>query len=222
MTEGDKVRYRQQDAPIVPDYYARAMREIGGVRLDGRPKWRLVYAPSAKFVHGTSAGHFKYIDPRTDKPKECWVIEQAMPQELLGSRDNWQYEMLGPYPYDCSCDHCDNTYWGWRMDVSVNGEYLPLTEHVLHFIRTKAWFDVEFGTLSQEERMKVMDDAHAKNEVRKDEKTLKQFFDIVESYATHKQTLDNADNRVQVGFGKATLPDTIKGGKEAIGTPQII
>ena len=188
-----------------------------GYLSDGKtPKNRLVFAPETKRRHGKLAGSYKYCDPNTGKPLECWVWETWYPAEMCGPRETWNYEFMGVYPQDCGEECCNHGYWGLRSPITTHGQYIDLTEATLDCIRQKQFFDLEWSILSETERLRELDSQLARDKEMDAEEAWKRFNEDRDHYLSHKQKEDNADNRVYAGLGVTT-----KGGKMPIGKPKL-
>ncbi len=112
----------------VPEYFNKALLDIGGRREDGGAKLRVV-PPGYKRRHGKLAGQVKYINPLTCKAVDFWVLETWMPAHLAGTREGWPYELLGPYPTDCDQDCCNRGFWGFKLAIANQfGQGIPPTE----------------------------------------------------------------------------------------------
>lgn len=98
------------------------------------------------------------------------------------------------------------------------GEYIPFSENMMTAIERRIQIDREFAKLSEKERLGVIEADRAAAEQIKAEEAWEQMNADRDHYLNHKKEMDNADNRVYIGVGKAEMPDT-KGIKEAIGSP---
>lgn len=193
-----------------PDYYAKRLGDIEGYLPDGKtPKLRLVFAPEALRPHGKLQGKPKYIDPNTGEVMKFWVVECHYPAAFCGSREAWNYDLLGTYPADCNEDCCNGGFWGFRMPISVSGEYIELTEETLHSIEQKLFADFEWSMLSEIQRQEAIDSRLSREKQMKDETVWHEQNENRDHYLTHQLQEDNADNRVWSFGNKITI-----GGKE--------
>jgi len=204
----------------VPSYYKQRLGDMGGYLADGvTPKMRLVFGPEAKRAHGKLAGKPKYVDPDTGVVMPFWILEQWYPPEMCGSRETWAYDFMGPYPADCQKDCCNGGFWGLRMPITTDGTVMELTDQVLDFIERRQFADVKWSLLSEIERQKAIDADLSDREKSADAKSLEEYIDLADHFATHKTEEDNADNRIFV-FPDSIQPNA-KGIREAIGRPNI-
>lgn len=98
------------------------------------------------------------------------------------------------------------------------GEYVPFSDKMMEAIERRVKIDREFAKLSAQARLDAIEADRAAADNIKAEEAWKQLNADRDHYLTHKKEMDNADNRVYIGVGKVTMPET-KGIKEAIGSP---
>ncbi len=200
--------------------FEQRLADMGGRLPNGKPKLRFVFGPDAKRAHGTLAGRPKYLLPDTGRPMPWNILEAWLPPEMAGPRETWPYDLLGPYPADCHEDCCDGGIWGLRTPITnTNGEFIPICEATMHMIERKQFMDVKWSLTDEITRQNMLDRALSDRNNQTDRESREEHAHIRDHYLTNKETLDNADNRVTVGFGKNTLPD-VKGGKLPIGPPK--
>lgn len=200
--------------------HERRLADLYGKLPNGKAKLRIVTPSEAVRPHGKLQGLPKYIEPETGQKMPFLVLEMWCPPEMCGSREAWPYDLLGPYPADCQEDCCNGGFWGLKMPLTVNGEYLPVSETLIDAICKKQFIDVEWSLLTEIERQNHIDESLSRSKQKRDEEAWDEFISERDHYATHKTQEDNADNRVFIGFGKNALPET-KGGKMPIGKPKI-
>lgn len=184
------------------------------------PKNRLVFAPETRRTHGKMAGKFKYMNPDTEEPYECWVWETWYPASMCGDRETWQYELLGPYPADCNLECCNGGFWGLRSIIATpQSAYIALTEETLLSIEQKQFMDLEWSMLTEVERQRQLDASLSAREQKADEESLEEYLKILDNYSTNKEEMDNADNRVFSWADKYMIGG--KNSKMPVGAPKI-
>lgn len=204
----------------IPDYYKKRLGDLEGYLADGKtPKLRLVFAPETKRTHGKLAGLPKYHDPETGEPLKCWVLECWYPATMCGSREEWQYELLGPYPADCHEDCCNGGFWGIRSPITTYGEYIELTESVLSSIERKQFMDIQWSLLSEVERQKQLDASLSERNKKLDAEAWDEMNVRLDEYAKNKEKWDNDDNRVFSWADKYAI--NVPGSKMPIGGPKL-
>lgn len=199
--------------------YIDKLKDLNGTLPNGKPKLRIVTPSEAVHQHGALKGIPKYADPVSGKQMPFLVLEQWLPPEFAGSKETYNYELLGVHPSDCLQDCCMGGVWGYYMPLTNEyGQYLPFTDTVMEAIERHISLARQYAELSAEERKLALDADLATAEQKQAEIAIRESNDDIEHYLNHKKELDNADNRVIIGLGKNTMPD-VKGGKEAIGNP---
>lgn len=201
--------------------HEQILADMAGRLPNGKPKLRIVTPAEAVRPHGILKGKPKYIDPESGKQMPFLIVEQWYPPTMLGSEEEWDTEYLGPHPSKCSDDCCNNGIWGFRFPLTVNGEYIPFSQALMDAFQKRQFIDLEWARLTDSQRRNFLDTERANVDKQKAEAAWERQNEMRDHYLKHKETEDNADNRVWVGFGKNTLPD-IKGLKEPIGSPKII
>lgn len=199
--------------------YDNRLAEISGRLPNGQPKLRIVTPEEAVRPHGKMQGLPKYLDPETGIQMPFLVLEMWISPELCGSRESWQYDLLGPYPADCPLDCCNHGYWGMKSPLTTAGEIIPLSESLIDSICRKQYMDIAFSALSEKERLESLDASLSERNKKAEETAWAEFNENLDHYATHKTQEDNADNRVIIGLGKNAFSDYVKGGKSPIGRP---
>lgn len=199
--------------------YIDRLKELNGVLPNGKPKLRIVTPSEAIRPHGAIQGVPKYADPVSGKQMPFLVLEQWLPAEFAGTRETYNYELLGTYPSDCLQDCCNGGVWGFYMPLTNQyGQYIPFNDTVMEAIEHRISKAREYAKLSEEERLDALNAGLSLAEQKKDEVAVRESNAVIEHYLNHKEELDNADNRITIGLGKNTLPET-KGGKMPIGSP---
>lgn len=197
--------------------YERRLKDIGGQLPNGKPKLRISTPDEAVYPHGKIAGRPKYINPETERPFPWLILEMWIPPAMLPPRESWDEDILGIYPADCSQDCCNHGFWGLKTPLTISGEFLELNDSLMELIAGKQLMDLEWATLSDLEQKVKLDALKAASDKKADDDAVAESRADREHYLTHKEELDNADNRV-FSWGGYTVP-IIKGGKEAIGKP---
>lgn len=207
----------------VPDYYIKRLGDLEGYLPDGKtPKLRVVFGPEARHAHGLRKGNHKYINPDTGEPMNFWVLEAWYPPTMIGSREVWPYDLMGPYPADCNQDCCNGGFWGFRSPITTYGECMELTEETLSLIERRQLMDIKWSLMSEIQRLEYLNEQKSAADKIADAENWKTQNEWADTYATYKEKEDAADTRVIMPMGKNALSDRIKGGKEAIGHPKII
>ena len=201
--------------------HEQILADMGGRLPNGKPKLRIVTPEEAVRPHGALKGKPKYIDPESGIQMPFLIVEQWYPPTMFGEKEDWDTISLGMHPSECSADCCNNGFWGFRFPLTVNGEYIPFSQSLMDGFTKKQFIDLEWAKLTDDQRRNFLDTERANVDKQKAELVWEQQNDMRDHYLKHKETEDNADNRVWVGFGKNTFAD-IKGLKEAIGKPIII
>lgn len=199
--------------------YEQKLRELGGILPNGKGKLRVVTPIEAVRPHGSLKGQPRYFDPESGKQMPFLVLEQWHPSDFAGDKDKWPYELLGAYPADCDLDCCQRGMWSMLMPLTNQfGEYIPFSEVMMAAIERQIKKSREWGDLSEEDRTRYLDADLSSAKQKNDDSAMEIVNANRDHYLTHKEEMDNADNRVRIGFGKAELPVT-KGGKMPIGSP---
>lgn len=207
----------------VPDCYKQRLADLEGYLPDGKtPKLRIVFGPEAKHAHGLRKGGHKYINPDTGEPMNFYVLECWYPPSMVGPRDSWPYELMGPYPSDCNQDCCNGGFWGFRSPITISGECMELTEETLSLIERRQLMDIKWSLMSEIQRLEYLNEQKSAADKMADAKTWETQNIWADEYATNREKEDGADTRVIIGLGKNAISDRVKGGKEAIGHPKII
>ncbi len=195
------------------------LADLHGRLPDGTPKLRIVTPSDAVRPHGTLQGQPKYFDPVSGKQMPFLVLEQWLSPDFAAPRETWNYELLGVHPSECLNECCRGGVWGMYTPLTNEfGEYIPFNENMMTAIERRIKIDREFAKLSEKERLGVIEADRASAEQIKAEEAWEQMNADRDHYLNHRQEMDNADNRVYIGVGKASMPDA-KGIKEAIGSP---
>jgi hypothetical protein len=204
---------------ISPEF-TQILKDVGGVRANGQPKFRIRTPEEAVYPHGKLWGQPKYRNPETGKPMNFLVLEMWIPPAMYPSRDTWPYELMGPYPVDCSCPHCDNAMWGLKTPLTnLNGEFLPISYDVMEFIKRIQYFDMQWAAKTPKEQLDELDAIVSRAQTKRDAEATREIFKSLEVYATNKEKEDNADNRV-FSFGDEIAPEG-KNIKMPVGSPLI-
>lgn len=199
--------------------HEQLLADMAGRLPNGNPKLRIVTPEEAVRPHGQLAGVPKYLDPVSGQQMPFLVLEQWYPPTMLGSEETWNEEVMGIFPGKCGQDCCNNGYWGFRMPLTdMSGQYMPYTDYLMESIKRRQFVDIDWSKRSPEERLAFLDAERAFAEQKAAEIAQTDHAERYEHYLQHKTQEDNADNRIIIGLGKNTLPDT-KGGKLPIGSP---
>lgn len=135
--------------PEVPKWFEQKMSSRFGTTLDGRPKRKVVFGATERDIHG----NFKYINPMTNKPWECWVLVSYAEPEFFGDPNKWESRFYDdvhqkwidrPFPYRGD--------YIFICPVSDDGSLLPLTEDVFQSICRKVRADEQFHEMNGEQR----------------------------------------------------------------------
>lgn len=199
--------------------YEQRLADMYGRLPNGKPKLRIVTPEEAVRPHGKWAGSAKYFHPETGKRLECLMVEMWIPPTMMGSRESWPHELMGPFPADCDGDCCDRGYWSLKFPISVDGEFVPLDEGTMQSIERKQFFDVQWSLMSEIERQQALDANLSEREQKSDARSLDEYIELADHFAINKEKEDNADNRIFV-FPESIQPQA-KGIREAIGRPNI-
>lgn len=199
--------------------YQDRLADLHGRLPDGTPKLRIVTPAEARRPHGRLKGQPKYFDPVSNTQMPFLVLEQWLSPEFAAPKEIWNYELLGVHPSECSNDCCKGGVWGMYTPLTNEfGEYVPFSDKMMEAIERRVKIDREFAKLSAQARLDAIEADRAAADNIKAEEAWEQLNADRDHYLTHKKEMDNADNRVYIGVGKATMPET-KGIKEAIGSP---
>lgn len=207
----------------VPEYYKKRLGDLEGFLPDGKtPKLRLVFGPEAFHAHGVRKGKPKYINPDTGEPMNFWVLECWYPPAMVGSREQWPHDLMGPYPADCHQPCCNGGFWGFRSPITTYGEFIELTEDTLSLIERRQMMDVKWSLMDEVSRLNYLNEQQSAAEKIADAESWETQNVWADEYATNREKEDGADTRLIVPMGKNAISDRVKGGKEAIGHPLII
>lgn len=205
----------------IPAYYKNRLADMEGyVPGTDIPKLRLVFGGEDKHKHGTRQGFHKYVNPQTMEPMAFWILECWYPPEMLGPRDSWNYDFMGPYPADCKQDCCNGGYWGFRAVLSWCGEFRPLNEETLSMIEQKHFNDVKWSLMNEVSRLNFLNEQQEAAKLRASAESWEVHNEWADEYATKREQEDNADNRVFSFGGDNALVG--KNAKMPIGSPKII
>lgn len=183
----------------VPTDYNKRLADMGGRLPDGTPKLRLVFSPETKRVHGRVAGQWKYPDPANlANPLPWWFLETWIPPQMCGTRETWPYKLFGPYPADCQKDCCNGGYWGLKMPITTNGEFIELSEATMQAVERKQYMDVQFSMLTEAARLEALNEQKAAADKRADDDAWEEHNVLQDRYLNVKEAEDNADNRAFV------------------------
>ncbi len=199
--------------------YLNKLKALNGSLPNGKPKLRIVTPAEAVRPHGKLMGQPKYFDPVSGKQMPFLILEQWLPAEFAGTKEQWNYELLGVHPSECSNDCCNNGVWGYYMPLTNQyGQYIPFTDQVMEAIESRIAVARQYANLTEKERLESLNADLSAADKKKDEIAIRESNADIEHYLNHKEELDNADNRIIIGLGKNTLPN-VKGGKMPIGSP---
>ena len=199
--------------------YIDKLKDLNGTLPNGKPKLRIVTPSEAVHPHGQLKGVPKYADPVSGKQMPFLILEQWLPPDFAGSKETYNYELLGVHPSDCLQDCCMGGVWGCYMLLTNQyGQYLPFTDTVMAAIERHISLSRQYAELTAKERLDALDADLAAAEQKQAEIARLESNNDLEHYFNHKKELDNADNRVTIGLGKNALPE-VKGGKMPIGNP---
>lgn len=137
---------------------------------------------------------------------------------MAGSKEQWPYELLGAHPSECQEDCCNGGMWTFYTHLADEyGRYVPFGDYMIDALERRIAMDKKWRELSETERHLHTEAELSLAQQKKDEIALTEVLTEKEHYLTHKEEKDAADTRMRIGFGKQTVPDTIKGGKLPIG-----
>lgn len=139
---------------IAPDWFSQELKSFRGINLYGEPQLRVVWSSDAR----TFLGSHKYMNPLTNKPLECFVLERFVGQGFFGSPDEWESDRYfyddihqtwadtkGPYP-------SRGMYVMVTPLATQSGEYLPLDSTMMDAVKRKIYEDEAFATASETRR----------------------------------------------------------------------
>lgn len=137
-----------------PEWFSQELKSFRGKNFYGEPHLRVVWGGDERTFNG---GH-KYINPLTNKPLECFVLERFVGQGFFGSPEEWD---SGRYLYDDIHQEWVDTkgpYPSRGMYITIcplmtkDGGYLPLDSTMMDAIKRKIYEDEAFAAASSMER----------------------------------------------------------------------
>lgn len=175
----------------VPEFFQKAIEDIGGKNLYGEPRYRVVWSKDRRWESGLLKGCPLYLWP-DGREMECWILEVWHPPHFFGDPAEWNEDICGEFPY--------KGYYGIKSPLVMvqHGEFiaLELNEGTLNSIRQKHLHDLEWSETSAANQLKAIIEQQT---VWQKNRTLladKEADDVFDHYHAHRSELDNADNRV--------------------------
>lgn len=147
---------------------------IGGKNILGTNNLRTVWGADA-IDH---LGQYKYIDPKTERPMECWVLERWMKPEFFGGKEQWEQhrwfyddfhqkmvDLRGPYP----------TRGDYVMlhPLTVDGAFITADWDLMHAIKRRIHEDVRFFEMDDYTRAEETKKVHVARRIAKEYETEK-------------------------------------------------
>lgn len=141
MSDADKSIYRGSyaPAPSKPSFFDARLAQIGGTRLNGDPKLRVVWGCDARGFPYPDNQSLKYISPLDPEVGwACWILEQWVGPEFFGDPGEWErgrwewvdgrnVEIMAPFP------HAGEYVFVMQL-ATPDGDPFPLGDQALTFI----------------------------------------------------------------------------------------
>lgn len=110
------------------------------------------------------------MNPVTEKPFECWILERSQPYELFGSREDWEkdrwfYDDVHQQHVDVKGNFPPNDGYVMICPITNGGEKIELTEDVLqNSIYKKIRADEDFAGLSYQDQSAFVHEREAEKQ----------------------------------------------------------
>jgi hypothetical protein len=175
----------------VPEFFKKAIDEIGGKNLYGQSRYRVVWSKDQRWEAGLLKGCPKYLWP-DGRLMECFILEVWYPPQYFGDPKEWNDAICGPFPHQ--------GFYGikspliiWDGDEAV---MMPLDSGALDAIRQKHLHDLEWQGMNGADRMRAIIEQQTVWERNRQHRADKQADELFDHYNAHKHELDQADERV--------------------------
>lgn len=137
----DRYKKQYQPAPNKPDWFVKALTNIGGLNVFGEPNLRVVWGMDERTFRGGNPDAIKYLGTTgRELGMPAWILEEWWSPDRLGTPEDWERERyfvneagkrtdaIGEYP-------SRGKYWLFEMLIGVDGRPSALTESTLDYIR---------------------------------------------------------------------------------------
>ncbi len=176
---------------MVPDFFKKAIDQLGGTTLDGRPRYRVVRAEEQRWESGLLKDCPKYLWP-DGRLMECWVLEVLYPPQYFGDPKDWNEAVCGEFPH--------RGFYGIKAPLVVpKGDelvILPLTESTLDSIRQKHIADLEWTQQNAADRLASIIQAQTDWQRRREESADANAEALMDEYRMNEEVLDAPDTRI--------------------------